>query len=119
MKQQQRQSVFDRARDKIQLLQATDSLRDERRKNAVEAMLAAAPLMVGPGDQFFPGMEPGGAAQTLGSRFGTRVPARRIPRTTLPLNQMVNAPIAANPQIINKMLNPIIGAPAGGVPRLP
>lgn len=119
LKQQQRQSVFDRARDKIQLLQATDSLLDARRRDAVSFMIESAPLMVGPGDQFFPGMQPGGPAQTLGSRLGTNVPARRIPTQTLPLQQMVNAPVAGNKNIINRMLNPIINAPPGGMPRAP
>ena len=108
----QKQNAFNRARDRMMLMQATDQLADARRESAMNAMIAAAPFMVDPGMEFFPGGEPGGLAVQLGARLGGAgsVQPQRIPTAELPLNQLVNAPVSASPTAIDEALLPLLNS---------
>ncbi len=102
----QRQNAFNRARDRMALMQATDQLADARRESAIDAMIAAAPFMIDPGMEFFPGEEPGGLGAQLDQRLGGAgaVQPGRIPQVEVPLNQLVNAPMSAGPEQIDAAL---------------
>lgn len=101
LQQEQAQSLrFGRVRDKLDLAMATDQLADARRALAVSALLEAAPRMVNPGQEFFPGQEPGGAGQELARLLGVGFEPQRIPTTTLPLQELVDAPLAVPPEMI-------------------
>lgn len=90
-----RQNQFERVRDKIQLLQTTDQLRDARREAAVNALINTLPYMVAPGTQYTPGLEPFGAGSALGGLLGANVPPQRMPTAEVPLQQLANAPSSA------------------------
>ncbi len=107
-----KQGTFDRARDRMRLLQATDELLDARRESAIDAMIAAAPFMIDPGMEFFPGEEPGGLGAQLDQRLGGAgaVQPGRIPQVELPLNQLVNAPVSAGPEAIDQALLPLLNS---------
>ena len=115
----QRQNAHERVSDRLRLLQATDQLLDERRRGAISAMIEAAPFFVGPEQRFMPGLEPGGVGQTLGGLLGADVQPFEIPRHELPLQQMVDAPLAAGPQQIDEQLAALLNAPQIPVPGLP
>lgn len=73
LRNQQSQSLqFGRGRDKLDLL--------------VSALLEAVPFMVNPGQEFFPGQEPGGAGQELARLLGVGFEPQRIPTAPLPLS---------------------------------
>jgi len=71
---------------------------DVRRQNAITALLNAAPHMVPPDMEYMPGREPFGAGAQLGRMLGVNVPPQRMARTTLPIDAMLNAPNALDPQ---------------------
>ena len=101
LQQEQAQSLrFGRVRDKLDLAMATDQLADARRSLAVSALLEAAPRMVNPGQEFFPGMEPGGAGMELARLLGVGLEPQRMPTTTLPHQELVDAPMAVPPEMI-------------------
>lgn len=108
--------AFNRARDKWDLLQATDQLADARRRAATEALIDALPYMVNPGQQYTPGFEPFGAGQELGNLLGANVPIQQLPTAELPLNELANPPLAAPGQDIAAGLEPFLGAP--GTPQI-
>ncbi len=93
--------AFNRARDKWDLLQATDQLADARRQAATAALTELLPFMVSPGTQFTPGFEPGGVGPELGNLLGANVPPQRLPTTEVPLSGLANPPLAAPPEAIS------------------
>lgn len=93
--------AFNRARDKWDLLQATDQLADARRQAATDALTQLLPFMVDPSMQFAPGFEPGGVGPELGNLLGANVPPQRLPTAEVPLSELANPPLAAPPEAIS------------------
>lgn len=104
-----RELAFGRIKDKMELLQDVDSIRDARRANAMSALIDAAPLLIPPGQKFFPGFGPGGIGDVLGGKLGANIPNLEIPRVELPLQDLVDAPLAASPEAIEAALAPVQG----------
>lgn len=72
LRNQQAQSLqFERPLDKFNLL--------------VQALIGAAPFMVNPDQEFFPGQQPGGPGQELARLLGVGFEPQRIPTAPLPL----------------------------------
>ena len=106
--EEKKQNAFERVRDKQTLLQTTQQLADARREAVVQAMLQAAPFMVSESTRYTPGLEPSGAGSQLGRMLGVNVPAQEMPRQTLPLNAMLNAPQPVTPETIGRDLSPFM-----------
>ena len=100
----QRNNAFNRVYDKIRLLSATDDLQEARRENVMAAMLEAAPMMVNPGTEFTPGFEPGGPAMQLSNLIGANLQPQPMPTFELPVQEMLNAPTAVTPGLIEQQL---------------
>lgn len=116
-RQQAANAAQERVKDKLDLLQLHDQLGDSRRQAAVQALIAAAPFLTSPGQQFTPGLEPFGIAEQLGARVGFDAPNQMLPTATLPLNELANPQLAAPPSLIAEQLNPGLTAP--GQPQIP
>ena len=114
----QRESAFGRAVDRMRLMQATDQLLDARRESAMDAAIAALPFMVPEGTEFFPGEEPGGLGSQLDILLGGQPRPREMPTMELPLQEMVGAPMQAGPEEIDEALLGLMNAPAIAPPAL-
>ncbi len=104
-----KEMAFGRVRDKMELLQDVDKIRDARHAAAISALMDAAPFILPEGLENFPGFEPGGIGDVLGGRLGVNVPNLQIPRVRLPLQEFVDAPLQASPEAIRQQLDPLTG----------
>lgn len=116
LREQAASQAFERAKDKQDLLLATDQLADARREAATQALMDALPFLVSPDQQFTPGFEPFGVGPQLGNLLGANVPPRELPTAELPLQELANPPLAASPAGISAGLDPFLTAP--GVPQI-
>ncbi len=104
-----KEMAFGRVKDKMELLQDVDTIRDARRAAAMSALSDFLPFIIPEGLDFFPGTEPGGVTDRLGGLLGVNVPNLKIPRVNLPLQELVDAPLAASPAAIESALGPLTG----------
>lgn len=111
LQEEQKQSAFERASNRIQLLQTTEQLTQERRENATAALLNALPYAVQPGTQYAPGFEPAGAAAQLSALVGAPYTAPRLPTANVNFGALAAGPEGAQtPQSIEASLAPLLNA---------
>lgn len=99
----QHDSMFQRAKDKLALLQTTDALADARRSDAVNFFLQALPNLIPQGFQEMLG----GASSALGASLGIGTigqPGLQAPEATLPLADFLDAPRTVTPGRIQREL---------------
>ena len=111
VKSEESERQISQATARLGALRDFEDTRLNRQQVALNALIQAAPFLVGPEDQFFPGLEPGGAGQVLGDLLGADVQPREIPTADLGLDALLSAPILGGPSEIDRLLS---GTFAGG-----
>lgn len=89
---------------RVGALQNVDQERRLRIAEVLSALINAAPRFVGGEDEFFPGLEPGGAGDALGRILGANVPNRQIPTQKLPLSLLLESGLVGGVDEINASL---------------
>lgn len=107
MRQQALSEEFNRkltaAASRIEAQAKLDAERRARTEAILTSLIGAAPYMINPEEQYFPGLEPGGVGEALGGLLGAGIGPREIPTATLPISRLMEAPLM-NEAEINELL---------------